>query len=204
MPDHRGYNNLKIIGCFIILCIIPITVLAQKDSVPSKKSVFFNNMMDMIRRDTTQPSPDKIRKTEEEFLPFTGFIIRRIHIVRLPFGTPITDTSNRTKNKLTRLANTMHHITRKKVIENNLFFNQYDTIKPYLLSDNERYLRELPYIREADFIVTRIRKTDSADVTILVKDVFSLGGSIGSIGLKKTNVELREDNLSGSGNAAVL
>ena len=34
-----------------------------------------------------------------------------------------------------------------------------------------------------------------------VKDLFALGGSIGSFGLKNTDIEVREDNLSGTGNS---
>lgn len=204
MQYLREYKKYSWAFFTINLLLLPCLLIAQKDTVPPKKSVFINSMMDMIRRDTTAPSPDKIRKNEEEFLPYSGYIVRNISIVRLPFGTSLRDTSKQVKTTLTRLANTIHHITRKKVIENNLFFHRYDTIKPYLFSDNERFLRELPYVREADLVVSRIGKTDSADITVIVKDVFSLGGSIGSLGLKKTDVELREDNISGSGNAAVL
>ena len=45
--------------------------------------------------------------------------------------------------------------------------------------------------------------SDSVDVTVEVKDVFSLGGAINSLGLKQTNLEFREDNFAGTGNAAV-
>lgn len=206
MPNLRESKKYsRVIGLSIIIFFVaPAILFAQEDTIPPKKNEFFNNMIDMIRRDTTQRSADEINKTEAEFLPFAGFIIRNINIVRLPFGTPFNDTTKKIKTTLTRIANSIHHTTRKDVIKNNLFFKQYDTIRPYLFSDNERYLRELLYIRDADFIVTRVRHTDSADVTVLVKDVFSLGGSIGSLGLKKTDVELREDNISGSGNAAVV
>ena len=44
---------------------------------------------------------------------------------------------------------------------------------------------------------------DSIDVFVEVKDVFSLGGAIGSLGLEQTNVQLREDNFAGTGNAAI-
>ncbi len=161
-------------------------------------------MIEMISRDTSQPAEDEVKRTDREFLPFRGFTIRRINIVRLPFGTSLDDTSHRSKTTLTNIANKLHHLTRKSVIEKNLFFKARDTINPYLLADNERFLRGLSYISHADFKISLVPNTDSADVTVFVKDVFSLGGDIGSLGLKKTDIEAREDNISGSGNAAIL
>ena len=72
------------------------------------------------------------------------------------------------------------------------------------MADNERYLRQLLYLQDADFFVRRTAPgSDSVDVTVEVKDVFSLGGAINSLGLKQTNLEFREDNFAGTGNAAV-
>lgn len=203
LPVFRKYYKAiaLTVGC---LSMISTTLFAQKDSIPRKNKVFLNQMMEMIRHDTTPPSPDKVSKVEREFLPYTGYIVRNIQIVRLPFGTSFRDTAGRSTSTLARMANTLHHLTRRKVIQNNLFFHKWDTLNPYLLADNERYLRELPYIRDADLVITQAGISDSVDVTVIVKDVFSIGGSIGSLGMKKSDVELREDNISGSGNAAVV
>ena len=43
--------------------------------------------------------------------------------------------------------------------------------------------------------------SDSVDVNVIVKDLFALGGSLASLGLKNTDIEIREDNLSGYGNS---
>lgn len=198
------YYSKVIVSALIYFLFFSTPLFAQKDSIPKKNNVFFNQMIGIIRQDTTPPSPDKVSKVEREFLPYTGYRIRNIQIVRLPFGTSFSDATRRSNSTLTKLANTLHHLTRRKVIQNNLFFHRSDTLNPYLLADNERYLRELPYIRDADLMITPIGGTDSVDITVVVKDVFSIGGSIGSLGIKKTDIELREDNISGSGNAAVV
>ncbi len=199
----KKYSKALVLSV-VCLSLFSANIFAQKDSIHRKNNVFFNHMIDIIRQDTTPPSPDKVSKVEREFLPFTGYIVRNIQIVRLPFGTSFRDTARRDNSTLTKLANTLHHLTRRKVIHNNLFFHKNDKLNPYLLADNERFLRELPYIRDADLMITPIGNSDSVDITVLVKDVFSIGGSIGSLGMKKSDIELREDNISGSGNAAVV
>ena len=79
------------------------------------------------------------------------------------------------KNKLTNLANSLHHITKTQVVKNNLFFKKNDALKPYLMADNERFLRQLPYLQDAGFTVVPVPGTDSVDVIVAVKDVFSSG-----------------------------
>jgi len=85
-----------------------------------------------------------------------------------------------------------------------LFFKEGDSLRPYLMADNERFLRQLLYLQDAQFFVTRTAPgSDSVDVFVEVKDVFSLGGAINSLGLKQSSIEFREDNFAGSGNAAI-
>ncbi len=143
-----------------------------------------------------------IIRNDEPFLEYQGFIIRNIMIARLPFGTPIADSAKKVVTTLTKFANTLHHTTRSSVIENNLFFNKNDTIKPYLLADNVRFIRQLPYIQDASFIIVPVvGSNDSVDVLVRVKDLFSISGAIGSIGLKRSDIEVREDDIGGYGNA---
>ncbi|MFX9915857.1 hypothetical protein ABTP64_18785, partial [Acinetobacter baumannii] len=78
-----------------------------------------------------------------------GAIIRNIQLVDIGFGESIADPSFKQKNTLTRLAESLHTTTRKRAITNNLFFHQGDGLFPYLLGDNERFLRQLPYLQDA-------------------------------------------------------
>ena len=73
-------------------------------------------------------------------------------------------------------------------------------MSPYLLADNERYLRELAYIKDARILVEfAVGSTDSVDVVILTKDVFSIGGNLSISSTEKGRVEFREENFLGSG-----
>src|SRR6185312_16046482 len=121
-------------------------------------------------------------------------------IERLNFGELITDSTKNFKNSLTRLANTFHHKSREYVIRNNLFFKKGDRVLSYLLADNERHLRDQPYIQDAKIILRPVEGSpDSVDVLIRVKDVLSIGGSFELHNPKSAELSVREDNLNGWG-----
>jgi hypothetical protein len=186
------------------------SLLAQTDTVPEKTikpgQTLFGKVINNFRKDTTEVDAVNIlKRNDEAYKKYEGLIIRNIIIKRIPFGIPFSDTSKKLVNTLTKVANDLHHLTKTQVISNNLFFKKKDTIRPYLMADNERFLRQLPYLQDAGFIVVPISPgSDSADGIVVVRGVFSLGGAIVSLGLQKSQVEAREDNFAGSGNAAVL
>lgn len=199
------FRLIKEFLCLVILYSICINCMAQQsDSSAKKKNGFFNEVIGMISRDTSQAPVDQVKRLDQEYLPFSGFIIRDINIVRVPFGSSFRDTTRKSGGTFVKLANALHHRTKENVIANNLFFKEKDTINPYLLADNKKYLRGLSYLRDAEIEIHQIQQTDSADVTVYVKDIFSLGGSINSFEPRKTNVEMGEDNIAGSGTAAIL
>ncbi|MEO9004520.1 MAG: hypothetical protein ABI288_07275, partial [Ginsengibacter sp.] len=170
------------------------------------KKTFIGKMINNFRHDTTEVDrANELKRNEEAFKPFDGKIIRNIIIKRLPFGIGISDTSRRLINNVTKLANELHHLTKIRVIKNNLFFRKGQPLMPFLMADNERYLRQLLYLQDADLKVVQTSSfSDSVDVIVEVKDVFSLGGAVNSLGLDRSDVEFREDNFAGSGNAGVI
>ncbi len=134
------------------------------------------------------------------FSIYDGRMIRSITVVGLDFGTAITDTSKRFRNRLTKLANGFHHKTRNYVIRNNLFFNVGDKVSPYLLADNERHLRDQPYLQDARIVIrSSDRSNDSVDITVFTKDVLSIGGSFRMHNSQSVSGSIREDNLGGGG-----
>jgi hypothetical protein len=199
-----GYKFLLI---SFLICS-PLITLCQKDSSVEKaeKENFINKLINNFRHDTSEvKDANDLKRNDERYAPYSGLIIRYIYIKKLAFGTPFNQNGKKLNNVLISLANTLHHLTRTDVIGKNLFYKENDTINPFIMADNERFLRQLPYLQDAEFTVVPVSLvSDSADIIVSVKDVFSLGGSIGSLGLKKSQVEAREDNFAGSGNAAVL
>ncbi len=189
-------------------------VIAKPDTV-QKRSLdeylktrrgFFGKMMKNLTRDTSEVGKaNELLRNDIPFQQYQGYVIRRINIKDLRFGTPLSDTARRTHSGLIKFANAIHHTTKWQVIESNLFFKINDTIQPFLMADNEAFLRQLPYAEDATIQVTPVEgSADSADVDVVLKDVFSLGISIASLDLNNTDLAVREDNISGSGNAIVV
>lgn len=177
----------------------------QKDSTAKRNGGIFIEALKAIRRDTTRPDENaKFQKREELFAPFNGYLIRNIDIIRLPFGVSIKDTTKKNEGTLTRIANIMHHLTKVKTIENHLFFKESDTVNAYLIADNERFLRELVYLQDAEIKITPIDSSHSVNIAVIVKDVFSIGGAIGSLSPTRTYGQINIDNMSGGGNGIII
>lgn len=136
-------------------------------------------------------------------LPFRKYrnrIIRSVTVQPLEFGVSTEDTSTREANGLTRFASSLHTTTRKFVVRNYLYFKENDRLSPYVLGTNERYLRDLPFLQEATILVRPVRGSkDSVDVTVLVKDVLSIGGSLAIHNSQNGRLGLNEDNFMGWG-----
>jgi hypothetical protein len=211
---------LILLGC--ILCgtvVLPLSAAAQADTTIKKDEP---KTLDTTRRvsidsfilkrrgvlgrlaknllsDTTSGTTGPVRN-DLLFSIYEGRIIRSVTIEGLDFGTSIVDTSKRFKNTLTNLANSFHHKTRGYVLRNNLFFKVGDKIEPYLFADNERHLRDQPYLQDARIVVRSSDKSfDSVDVTVFVKDVLSIGGSFNMHNSTNASVTIKEDNLGGWG-----
>lgn len=141
--------------------------------------------------------PEKI---VNPFLPFANKVIRSVEVYPLGFERNIDDTSLVKDSKWVHLANKLHRDTRYNVIRKNLFFKPGDHLLPLLVSDNEAFLRNLPYLRDARIQVVQADEApDSVDVFVVTRDVFSIGGRF-SINTQRARAELREENVFGSGN----
>ncbi len=113
----------------------------------------------------------------DPFLSQGGKIIRSIRHVKLkPFGPTITDTARHASTPLEKFGNDMHRLTQDRVIENHLLFYKGDLVDPNEFADNERILRELPFIQDARIHIQECAPgSDSVDVLVLTKDNFSIG-----------------------------
>lgn len=148
---------------------------------------------------TSTPSTEPV-KVVNPFLQYKGKIIRHIDFLPLGFDRNINDTTQIKNNFGTRVANKLHQNTTKKTLQNNLFFEEGETLYPLLLADNERHLREIAFIRDARIIVdTILNNKDSVDIIIITKDVFSIGGNIDVSNAERAEVEVRDENISGRG-----
>ncbi|MCZ2222416.1 MAG: hypothetical protein LC122_02135 [Chitinophagales bacterium] len=164
----------------------------------AKKRGILGKIGKSISADPPKPEITKtgIIKNDLPFNKYKGYTIRNIYIKPLNFTQNIDDTTKIKRNLGTRIADIFHRQTREKYLINNLFFNEGDKLFPYLLADNERYLRDLDYIQDARIQVIPIDE-NTVDVSVITKDVFSLGGNIDAGGLDDFNVELKDENFFG-------
>jgi hypothetical protein len=139
------------------------------------------------------------RESEDSYKGFSGRIIRNINYVRLdPFGTKIDNPASVSDRSSTMLLNKTHVNTMEKIIRKNLFVSSGDTVSPLSLSDNERMLRELPYISDARIIVVPVSDED-VDLLVVTKDIYSLGADYDYGGFKKGALSVFEKNILGTG-----
>lgn len=196
-----------------VFCMAALSLQAQSDttkenkidSLLSRQKGVLGRLAQVLMADTMDTKEKDLQRADLPFQKFRNRIIRRITINPIEFGVLIGDTVNRFNNGLTRLANQVHYDTRKFVLRNYLFFKENDPLSPYLLGNNERYLRDLPFLQEAHIEVKSVRGSpDSVDVIVYTKDVLSIGGSMALRNSESGRIELREDNFMGWGDRLEL
>jgi hypothetical protein len=138
-------------------------------------------------------------KSDEGYINYKGRIIRKIEIRQLDvFGTSVNNPESSHPSGIEKLLNGTHINTNVKIIRNNLIFTEGDSVSPLKLSDNERILRQLPFIDDARIIVVPVSDTE-ADIVVVTKDLYSLGGSYDYKGFKAGEVSVFEKNILGIG-----
>jgi hypothetical protein len=199
-----GYSLLLI----AVLCGTGFTIVAQDgnqqkeslDSMLLRQKGIIGQLAKSLVTDTMKEINTSLLRNDLPFQRYKGRVIRNIKIQILEFGVPIADTSQRTTVKLKRLADKLHRDTREYVIRNNLFFSEREKLSPYLLGDNEKHLRDLPFLQDARIKVIPVRGSrDSVDILVLSKDVLSIGGSFRIHSSKSLSLALSEDNFRGWG-----
>ena len=195
--------------CFLFFSFFSIRISAQQPDSTQKDTFFLAKKKGLLGRigksmSVEPQGPDPV-KTANPYLIHTGKIIRSIQLVRLGFDRNIYDTNIIRTSFGMHVVMALHRITRAKVITNDLFFKEGEKIHPYLLADNERFLREQPYFQDARILIERVQGSiDSVDVIVFTKDVFSIGGGLDVGGLDNFNVQLKEENFNGNGNRILL
>lgn len=185
--------------------------------VPSKSEAFFNRIAQTADKRrwthelhniiiTTPNSSNKLDsvKTSASVLPYvdhTGFPIRKIIIKQLDvFGPTINDTNRVARSWIERTGNKLHFRTKKRFIQNSLLFKEGDYVDPIVLADNERILRGLPYLEDARIIVNSSGiVNDSADIMVLVKDVWSTAFNIDVENVYSGRFDIWDKNIFGLG-----
>ena len=131
---------------------------------------------------------------------FAGKTISSIRFKQLDvFGPTLQDTTLKAKSWSAEAANNIHVKTVEKKLRKQLLFTEGQVVEPEVMADNEKILRDLPYIRDVAIILTPTPGMENrVDVLIIVKERFEYGFVLDP-SLSETKVQLYDDNMFGLG-----
>ena len=144
-------------------------------------------------------SKEITHSSDATYHSYSGMKIRKIEVKRLGvFGTNIGNPDFYDPNKIENLLNKTHFNTNENIIRKNLLFSEGDTVIPLIISDNERLIRDLPFIDDARILIIPVSDNE-ADVIVITKDVYSLGANFNFSGFDKVSLSVYEKNIFGMG-----
>ena len=184
---------------FIFLLLFSLDALrAQEKTDSAKTSLTRKAFRSGVKMVTTNPT-DTIVNVEsiDNFVPYEGKIIRNIYVERFGFEKSIYDTTKKVATTITKVANALHSDTREKTIRQHIFFKQNQRVNPYELADNERFIRDRDFILDCRIVPTPVDGSDSVDITVVTRDVFSLGATLGGSFPSAPRIGLYDANIMG-------
>jgi hypothetical protein len=135
------------------------------------------------------------------YFQYRGKVIGNIRVKKLQvFGEVINDTTKKANSWFQKTGNKLHLNTRDRVIYNNLTFKSGEKVNPFKISDSERLIRRLGFIKDTRIIFKeRSEESDTVDVVIITQDRWSLTGDISPYGLEAGAGTIIEQNVLGLG-----
>ena len=187
------------ITCLLSGVAILTPAQVKKDSV-EKKSLSRKAFREGMKLISTNSQDTIINENSvDPYVAYTGKIIRNISIERIGFEKSIYDSAKKVATAVTRISNALHTDTRHKIIRKHLFIHKNKPLNPAELADNERFLRDKDFILDSRIIVTPVEGTDSVDLTVITRDVFSLGGTFGGSFPTAPKIGVYDANVGGQG-----
>lgn len=192
---------------------VPFSIISGATQVKDRNVVFYDTLKAKASKNNLTKKlysfiivrPDTIFKkqftvtSDASFIEYSGKKIRKIVIQRLNvFGADINNPSSNNPDRIENLLNKTHINTNENIIRKNLLFSEGEKISPLILSDNERILRQLPFIDDARIVVVPV-SDEEADIIVYTRDVYSLGGTYTFKGMKKGSLSIFDKNIFGMG-----
>ena len=192
--------------------------LQQKWSLPQEKPIdsilfgqqntrFRKELYHLLIRDNSRKLANQKTPTDNSDLAAKdGKIIRRIEFKRIDIFAPsVIDTFYVSTSRLESTLNAMHNDTRLKILEKHLLLHTDDPLDVFLVAENERILRDLPFIMDARFLAKSIPGSpDSVDLLLLTQDLFPVGFQAD---ISKSNIgsaNIWNQNLLGYGHQSMV
>jgi hypothetical protein len=144
---------------------------------------------------------NEFKESQVVYYPYEGKIISAIYIKQVDvLEGSVDDTTLQASTLLAKLANKLHVNTWERIIRNNLLFAPGETIFSYLVADNERLIRQLPYILDCRILVVDHPSDPSmVNLWVITEDKFSLGAELAVGSPDDVFGEVYEQNIGGTG-----
>jgi len=220
---NRCADNSLFPGSLIIVCLLlagsELQVTAQEGAtqdtlsrafydtirVRSEKRKLTSLLYDMLF--VTPPSSGNVRekmKSTSRYDEFEGRVIRTRKVIRLnAFGTDIDNPVETDQSKADRLLNSTYVKTHTFVLNQYLVFRAGDTVSALEMADNERLLRDLPFVEDARIIIVPA-DSNLVDVAVVVRENYPYGFDFRFDGIPKGTVKLFDKNFAGLGHELAL
>jgi hypothetical protein len=215
---NRCANYSLFPGTLIIICILlagsELHVTAQALASPDTISVAFYDTLRVRseKRKLTSliydmlvvapPAAGNMRekmKSTSRYDEFEGKVIRTRKVIRQnAFGTDIDNPVESDQSKADRLLNSTYVKTHAFVLNQYLVFHEGDTVSSLEMADNERLLRELPFVEDARIIIVPA-DSNLVDVAVVVRENYPYGVAFQFDGIPKGTVKLFDKNFAGLG-----
>lgn len=143
-------------------------------------------------------------KSTSAFDPYEGRIIRNSEIIRLnAFGTNIDNPTAKDPSKAEKILNSTYTKTKTFILNKYLLFREGDPVSALEMADNERLIRELPFVDDARITIVAV-DSNFADVAVIVREKYPYGAGVTLDDVNAGMIRLFDSNLAGLGHELTL
>lgn len=149
----------------------------HEDTSKKVRKPLVRELQDLVINSHNKKGYKDKQPSESSFLLYNNSIIKSIRFKQVNvFGQSVTDTIGTATNWLEQLGNELHFYTNKRILMNSLLIKTGEPLDALVLADNERFIRELPYIEDVRILVyPDTPNADTVDLIFVVKDVWPIG-----------------------------
>lgn len=179
--------------------------LSKKTTLSTLKSKADNNFItrNLFSLIIKENQPYKGQLGVNSSLYFANFAGKKIETIRIQqlnvFGSTLQDTSRQATGWIEKTGNAIHMKTTEQKLRMQLLFNSGETVNPLLMAENEKVIRDLPYIQDVAIILSYSENgTNMVDVLVIIKERFEYGIS-GNLSYNSSELAVIDQNMFGIG-----
>ena len=177
----------------------------NKNNLSSLKSKSANNfitrnLFSLIVKENQSAKDLMVVNSTLYFEPYSGKRIGKIRFLQLGvFGPTLQDTLRKASGWIEKTGNAIHIKTTERKLRMQLLFSPGETVNPQLFAENEKIIRDLPYIQDVAITVSNSAiQVGFVDVLVIIKEIFEYGIS-GSLSSNSFELQVVNQNMFGIG-----